>query len=36
MVVSREEAIQALAEAFNNEDLPAMYFWTGYLVALAS
>ena len=34
MSVKREQAEEALKEAFLAEDRDAMFFWTGYLLAL--
>lgn len=33
--VSKEEAKKALEEAFETEDMSAMFFWTGYLLGLS-
>ena len=33
--VAVEEARKALQEALENEDKPAIYFWTGFLIALS-
>lgn len=33
-LLTREEAEEALREAYAKNDTPATYFWTGYLLAL--